>query len=123
MNFEILYRTLIGPKPLRIRFDKINGFIRIYDGTRHSVVLLGSEKYDAIYNRIRYLISLKSSITYMFSYYFAKIKVESYDSSPTGKRLTLHNVIIVIKSVLNKDKNHYYYNIFLGKFVYQLAKK
>ena len=39
------------------------------------------------------------------------------------KILTLHNVIIHIKSVLNKDKNHYYYKIFLEKCLYQLAKK
>ena len=37
--------------------------------------------------------------------------------------MTLHNVIILIKSVLNKDKNHYYYNTFLEKCLYQLAKK
>ena len=28
--YDISYKTLIGPKPLRIRFDKIQGFIRIY---------------------------------------------------------------------------------------------
>ena len=39
------------------------------------------------------------------------------------KILTLHNVVILIKSVLNKDKNYYYYKIFLGKYSYQLAKK
>ena len=61
---------------------------------------------------IRYLISLKSGITYIFSHYHAKIKVDSYDSLPTVKRLTLHNV-----------KNHYYYKIFLQKCSYQLAKK
>ena len=27
-------KTLIDAKPLRIRFDKIDGFIRVYDGTR-----------------------------------------------------------------------------------------
>ena len=32
------------------------GLIRFHDGTRF-LVLLGSEIYDAIYNRIRYLIS------------------------------------------------------------------
>ena len=53
---------------------------------------------------IRYLIRLKSGITYIFSHYFAKIKVDSYDSLPTEKRLSLHNVIIHIKSVLNKIK-------------------
>ena len=36
--------------------------------------------------------------------------------------MTLHNVIILIKSGLNKDKNHYYYKIFLEKCSYQLAK-
>ena len=50
--YNISYKTLIGSKPLRIRFDKIDGFIRIYDGSKY-LVLLGPEKYDAIYNRIR----------------------------------------------------------------------
>ena len=122
MICDISYKTLIGPKPLRIKFDKINGFIRTYEGTRY-LTLFSSEKYDVIYNRIRYLISLKSRITNIFSHYFAKIKVNSYDSVPIERRLTLHNVIIQIKSVLNKDKNHYYYKTFLEKCSYQLAKK
>ena len=71
----------------------MEGIIRIYDGTRY-LTLIGSEKYDAIYNRIRYLISQTSGITYIFSRYFAKIKVDSNDSLPIEKRLTLHNVII-----------------------------
>ena len=62
---DILYENLIGAKPLRIRFDKIEGFIRSYDGTRY-LRLFGSEKFDAIYNRIGYLTSLKNSITYVF---------------------------------------------------------
>ena len=64
-------KTLIGPKPLRIRFDKTDGFIRIYDGTRY-LVLFGPEKYYAIYNRIRFLISVKGSITYFFFKLFCK---------------------------------------------------
>ena len=71
----------------------------------------------------RYLISPKRSITYIYSHYFAKIKVESYDSLPIEKTLTSHIVIILIKSILNKDKNHYYYKIFLEKCLYQLGKK
>ena len=95
-------------------FDKIDGFIEIYNGTRY-LILFGSEKYDAIYNRIRKSRIVKSSITYIFSHYYAKIKVDSNGSLPIEKRLFLHNVIILIKSVLNKDKNHYYSK--------QLAKK
>ena len=32
--YEISYKTLIDSKPLRIRFDQTDGFIRIYGGTR-----------------------------------------------------------------------------------------
>ena len=106
MIYVISSKTLIDLKRFRIRFDKIDGFIRIYDGTRY-LTLLRSEKYDGIHNRIIYVISLKSSITYIFSHYFAKIKVHYYDSLLIEKILNLHNVIILIKSVLNKDKNHY----------------
>ena len=119
--YDISYKTLIDKKALRIRFDKIDEFIIIYDGTKY-LTLFGSEKYDAIYNRIRYLIRIKSGIVDVFSHYYAKIKVDSYDSLPIEKILTLHNVIIHIKSVVNKDKNHYYYKIFLEKCSYQLAK-
>ena len=83
-----------------MRFDKIDGFITIYDETRY-LTLFGSEKYNAIYDRIRYLISLENSITYIFLHYFAKIKVNSYDSVSIEKALILHNFIILIKSVLN----------------------
>ena len=54
-------------------------------------------------------------MTYIFSFYFMKIKVDSYDSLPTEERLTLNNVIIHIELVLNKDKNHYNYKIFFEK--------
>ena len=58
MIYNISYKTLIDPKPLRIRFDKIDGFIRTYDLTRY-LTLFGSQEYEAIYNIIRYLISQK----------------------------------------------------------------
>ena len=81
MVYDISYKTLMGAKPLRISFDKINGFIRVYDETRY-LVLFGTEIYDGIFNRIRYLIKEKSGITYVISHYYAKIKVDSYDSLP-----------------------------------------
>ena len=39
------------------------------------------------------------------------------------KALTLYNVIALMKSVFNKDQNHYYYNIFLEKCSNRLAEK
>ena len=86
------------------------------------MTLFASEKFDTIDNRIRFLISQKRGIKYIFSHNYAKIKLDSYDSLPPEKMLTLRNVIILIKSVFNKDKNHYYYTC-LEECSYQLAEK
>ena len=99
------YKSLIHPKVLRIRFDKIDGFIRVYYGTRY-LVLSGSEKYDSIYDKIRYLISVKSGIPYIISHNYATTKVDSYDFLLLEKAMTLRNVIILVKSVWNKDKSN-----------------
>ena len=61
---KVSYKSMLFPKLLRIRFNKTDIFIRIYDGTR-------------------YLASLKSSTTYISSHCCSKIKVDSYDSLPT----------------------------------------
>ena len=45
----------------------VDGIIRIYDGPRY-IMLFATKKYDRIYDRIRYLIILKSSFTYIFSH-------------------------------------------------------
>ena len=71
MIYDISYKTLNVPKVLHIRFNKTDGFIRIYGGTT-DLTLFDSQKYDATCNRIRYLISLKSSITYLTPHYDAK---------------------------------------------------
>ena len=36
--YEPSYKTLIGAKSLRMRFNKVDGFIRVYDGTRYLVL-------------------------------------------------------------------------------------
>ena len=38
MVYGILYKTLIGVKPLRIRLNKVNRLITVYDGTRYLVL-------------------------------------------------------------------------------------
>ena len=96
--------TTFHTKSLRDRFDKINGFIKLYDGTRY-LGFIDPENYDAI------------------SHNYARIKVDSHDSLPPQKTLTFHNDIMHIKSVWNKDQSHYCYNKFLEKCSYQLAKK
>ena len=105
--YKISYKSLIDVKLLPIRLDKVDGFIRVSNRTI-CLALYGPEKYIAISNRIRYLIGVTSCIAYVFPNNYARIKVDSYDSLPLEETLTLHNVIILIKSLFNKDQNHYY---------------
>ena len=116
----ISFKNLIA-KPLLVRFDKINGFIRAYNGIRY-LVLFGSEKYGSICNKIRYLVSIKSGIKYVIFYNYAKNKVDSYNSLPLEKTMTFHSVIILIKSFFNKDKNDDHYNLFLEKASHKSPK-
>ena len=111
LAYKISYKTLIGAKPLRIRFGKVHEFIISYDETRHLVFF--EQKYRAIFDRIRYLIGVKRVITYVISHNYIKINVDSHDIS---------QFIMHIQLVLNKDQNHYYYNILLEKGSYQLPK-
>ena len=69
---------------MHIMFDKVNGFIRVYEGSKY-LVLFRPEKYCTIYNRIRYAINQKYDITYVISHNYAKIKIDSYDSLPLKK--------------------------------------
>ena len=85
--------------PLHIRFDKIDGFIKIYDGIRYFVIL-GHSWFEEICDSIENIISEKRGITDSFL--------------PIEKIVTFHDVMILIKSVFNEIKNHYY-NIFLEK--------
>ena len=77
------------------------------------LVLFGPERYDSIYDWIKYIVSEKSGITYIISHNFVKLEVDSYYSLPLEKTMTFHDVIIFIKLLFNKDKNNYYYNVFL----------
>ena len=82
-------------------YDKIYGFIRLYDGTRY-LILFGSESYDSIYNKIRYLIGVKSGIKYIIFYNYAKIKVDSYESLHLEKIITFCNLIILFEVSLEE---------------------
>ena len=117
--YEISYKTSTGAKPLRIRFDKIN---EIYCGswteTKH-LVLFEYGLFQKIRIKIKYVISKKSRIKNSINHNFGRINIESCNYLPIQKILTFHNVILLIKSVINKNKNKYYYNIFLEKGLYK----
>ena len=113
--YNILYKIPTVPKPLRIRFDKIDGFILSFDCKIKHLILFDYGLFNKICDNIKYLISKKSDIANSINHNFRKIKIDSCNSLPIKKILTFQNVIILIKSIGNKNKNKYYYNIFFKK--------
>ena len=84
MICDVLNKSLIGAKPLRIMFEKVYGFIRDCNGTKYSV-LFASEKYDTIFDRIRYL-RIKKQYYIFFADNYAKVKIDSDDDLPLEKK-------------------------------------
>ena len=63
-------------KASRIWFNKVDKFIKMYDGIRY-LVMYDYNRYNAIYYMIRYLISEKSSIENSINQIFARIIIDS----------------------------------------------
>ena len=63
--YDVSYKFFVSAKYLELKFKYLE--------------LFGFETYNAIFVRIRYLIGLKSSITYAFSHNYSKIKIDSDD--------------------------------------------
>ena len=82
---NISYKTPTSPKPLRIRFDKINGFIISLDGKIKHLILFNYGYFNKICDKIKYLISKKSGIANSINHNFGKIKIDSYNSLPIKK--------------------------------------
>ena len=57
--YDILNKTSVGPKPLCIRFDKIDGFIIVLDGKIMHLIVFDYGLLNKICDKIKYLISKK----------------------------------------------------------------
>ena len=83
--YDMLYKTAAGPKPLHIRFDKIDGFIIVLDGKIRHLILFDYGLFNKICNKIKYILSKKSGITNSINYNFGKIRIDSYNYLPVKK--------------------------------------
>lgn len=113
-HMNIYYFLMLHAKSLHNIFYKIDGYIRRYDRANYEGLLDPDERYEKMFDWIRYLILLKSNISGVFSHKHTKIKI--CDDLLLGKAL---NVLMLIKHLLYKNHNHYYYHMFLGKCIYK----
>ena len=88
---------------MHIRLNKRDGFIKTDNKIRH-LVLLNYSYCDKISDKIKYLISEQSGITYSINHKFAKIIIDAYDSLPNEKILIFHNMINSLGQLLIRIK-------------------
>ena len=79
------------------------------------LVLFDYGWYDKICERVKYLISEKMVLQLVLIIMLEESEQIHIIWYLQKKILTLHNIIILIKSVVSKNRNHYDYNIFLEK--------
>ena len=60
--YGISYKIATGPNPMRIRFDKIDGFISVRGNEFRYSVLFDCRLFDNIYDTIKCLISKKVAL-------------------------------------------------------------
>ena len=88
-------------------FDQVDVLVRDYDESKY-LVLFEIERYQTIFDIIRYLVWLKSRIAY-FDFIYPKIQIDSADYLPLQKTLMMHNFVILDKSDFDKNSNPYCY--------------
>ena len=76
--YDTSYKVSTNTKPLRLRFNKIDGFSKTHNGIR-CLGLFDYGWFDKIWDRVKYLIREKSGITDSINHIFGKIKIDSYN--------------------------------------------
>ena len=73
--YDISYTNFMDSIPLRIRLDKIDGFIKVHDRIRY-LVIPGRSWFDKISDNIKYLIREKSSTSDSINQNFERIRTD-----------------------------------------------
>ena len=87
--------------------------LKKYDRTNNLAFFLSDEKQERMLETIRYLIILKTIFQMFILINIWKLKL--IQTMKLEKTLNMHNVLILIKSISNKNYNHYYHQVFLEK--------
>ena len=63
LTYDVSYKNFMGAELLRIWFEKVDEFIKIYDGIR-DLELFALERYNGVYDKINHLTSKNGGIKY-----------------------------------------------------------
>ena len=114
------YAKINSVNPLYLIIDKVDGSIEAKNGNKYLTLVSTNKnkevliKYKEIWDGIKNLIKSGE-----YGKDFMKIKFNSDDNLPLNKRLKIHNMAIVIRSVFEED-GKYYSHVFSDECLYEL---
>ena len=77
------------------------------------------KKYEELWSKTRYLISVITKNADDYDKKFMKIKFDSDDELPLNKMIEIRRIIIVFTSAFHEN-NKYYSQVFLDKWLHKL---
>ena len=83
--YKISYKTPTCPKPLPIRFNKIDGFIIVLHGKIIHLMLFDYGLFNKICDKIKYVFSKNSGVTNSISHNFGKFRIDLFNALPIKK--------------------------------------
>ena len=119
------YVKIYSVKSLYLIIDKVDGFIEEKNENKYLTLVSTDKnkkvltKYTKLWNGIKNLIEKLNNKPGKYGKDFTKIKFNSDDSLPLNKKLKLHNMTIIIRSIFQED-GKYYPQVFLDVCLYEL---
>ena len=114
------YAKINSVNPLYLIIDKVDGSIEAKNGNKYLTLVSTNKnkevliKYKELWDGIKNLIKSGE-----YGKDFMKIKFNSDDNLPLNKRLKIHNMAIVIRSVFEED-GKYYPQALLDECLYEI---
>ena len=119
------YVKIYSVKSLYLIIDKVDGFIEEKNENKYLTLVSTDKnkkvltKYTKVWNGIKNLIEKLNNKPGKYGKDLTKIKFNSDDSLPLNKKLKLHNMTIIIRSIFQED-GKYYPQVFLDVCLYEL---
>ena len=112
--------------PLYLSIGKVDGYIKESNGNKYLTFAFTDknkkflEKYTKLWDEFKYHIqTTNAGKSGQYEKYYMKIKFNSDDDLPLNKKLKLHNITVILRSVFEED-GKYYLQVSLDECLYEV---
>ena len=123
---DLKYKKTNNVNSLYLIFSKANGYFEEINKNKYLMLVPTIEskekikKHGELWSKIRDLIRSINKNSEDYNEKCMKIKFNSDDELPLNKKIKMPSMVIVVRAVFYKNKNKYYWQVFLAEPLYEL---